>query len=253
MKDIEKLEKIIDEIDVLIDRKPDWNDYEFKSWYYKAKLFLKDKYGEESFEYRNFKNISFSKPFHIEVIPHLEFGEVCIDDLRITKEIFMEYRSILLNSHDEDNENFEKAIERIFTHYKKVYVQLSRRHESRETLQIKDEYDVQDLLRSLLSLYFDDIRSEEWTPSYAGSSVRMDFLIPEIKTVIEVKKTRASMTDKTLSEELIVDIEKYQNHPDCDKIYCFVYDPDTILRNPAAIKKDLEGKHEGVVKVYIEV
>jgi hypothetical protein len=111
---------------------------------------------------------------------------------------------------------------------------------------------VQDLLHSLLSLYYDDIRPEEWTPSYAGSSVRIDFVIPEIKTVIEVKKTRDSMTDKKLSEELIIDIEKYQKHPDCEKIYCFVYDPDTILRNPAAIKKDLEEKHQGFVKVFIE-
>lgn len=111
---------------------------------------------------------------------------------------------------------------------------------------------MQDLLHSLLSLYYDDIRPEEWTPSYAGSSVRIDFVIPEIKTVIEVKKTRDSMTDKKLSEELIIDIEKYQQHPDCEKIYCFVFDPDTILRNPVAIKKDLEEKHQGLVKVFIE-
>ena len=73
-----------------------------------------------------------------------------------------------------------------------------------------------------------------------------------LKTVIEVKKTRDSMTDKKLSEELIIDIEKYQKHPDCEKIYCFVYDPDTILRNPAAIKNDLEKKHRGLVRVFIE-
>ena len=119
-------------------------------------------------------------------------------------------------------------------------------------IEIKDEYDVQDLLHALLKLYFDDVRPEEWTPSYAGGAVRTDFLIPEIKTIIEVKKTRDSMNDKTVGEELIIDIEKYQSHPDCDKIYCFVYDPDTILRNPAAIKKDLEEKHQGLVRVYIE-
>ena len=70
--------------------------------------------------------------------------------------------------------------------------------------------------------------------------------------MIEVKKTRSSMTDKSLSEELIVDIEKYQAHPNCKKIYCFVYDPDMILRNPVAIKNDLEKKHEGLVSVFIE-
>ena len=70
--------------------------------------------------------------------------------------------------------------------------------------------------------------------------------------MIEVKKTRETMNDKKLSEELIIDIEKYQSHPKCKKIYCFVYDPDCILRNPSAIKQDLEQKHPGLVRVFIE-
>ena len=148
--------------------------------------------------------------------------------------------------------NEQDHLERIFTHFRQVANQLTRRHSERDTLLIQDEYDVQDLLRALLSLYFDDVRSEEWTPSYAGSSLRIDFLIPEIEAVIEVKKTRPTMTDKTLSEELIVDIEKYQAHPTCKKIYCFVYDPDMILRNPAAIKNDLEKMHDGLARIYIE-
>ena len=104
--------------------------------------------------------------------------------------------------------NEQDHLERIFTHFRQVANQLTRRHSERDTLLIQDEYDVQDLLRALLSLYYDDVRPEEWTPSYAGSSLRIDFLIPEIEAVIEVKKTRPTMTDKSLSEELIVDIEK---------------------------------------------
>ena len=80
----------------------------------------------------------------------------------------------------------------------------------------------------------------------------MDFLIPEIETVIEAKKTRPSMTDKSLSEELIIDIEKYQVHQQCKFLYCFVYDPDMRIKNPAAIKKYLELNHKGFVKVFIE-
>jgi REase_DpnII-MboI len=47
--------------------------------------------------------------------------------------------------------------------------QLSIRREGRPTLTLNDEYDVQDLLQSLLILLFDDVRREEWTPSYAAS------------------------------------------------------------------------------------
>ena len=44
------------------------------------------------------------------------------------------------------------------------------RYNNRQTSDINDEYDVQDLLHSLLTLYFDDIRREESNPSYAGGA-----------------------------------------------------------------------------------
>lgn len=142
-------------------------------------------------------------------------------------------------------------LENIFNKFHKVSRQLRTRHNSRQTLQITDEYDVQDLLHALLLLHFDDVRPEEWTPSYAGGSVRMDFLLKQEKIVIEVKKTRDSMTSKSLGEELIIDKEKYAEHPDCEKLYCFVYDPEGLLGNPVGIKNDLERDDGGFVKVFI--
>lgn len=40
-----------------------------------------------------------------------------------------------------------------------VVRQLRYRYNSRETLDISDEYDVQDLFHALLCIYFDDIRA----------------------------------------------------------------------------------------------
>jgi REase_DpnII-MboI len=34
-------------------------------------------------------------------------------------------------------------------------------------MDIKDEYDVQDLLHAILRAFFDDVRPEEFVPSYA--------------------------------------------------------------------------------------
>ncbi|MGN0383146.1 MAG: hypothetical protein ACI4DS_02665 [Eubacterium sp.] len=148
--------------------------------------------------------------------------------------------------------NSEELLENIFNKFHRVARQLRTRHNNRETLNVNDEYDVQDLLHALLLLHFDDVRAEEWTPSYAGGAVRMDFLINDINTVIEVKKTRNSMTSKSLGEELIIDIEKYQSHQKCDKLYCFVYDPEGLLGNPVGIKKDLEKSHSDFLKVFIK-
>ncbi|TOM12565.1 hypothetical protein CGH84_21760, partial [Vibrio parahaemolyticus] len=72
------------------------------------------------------------------------------------------------------------------------------------------------LLHALLKLHFADIRPEEWNPSYAGSSTRSDFLLPEVNTIIEVKKTRQSMTDKDLGDQLVIDIANYKKHPQCN-------------------------------------
>ena len=150
-----------------------------------------------------------------------------------------------------EEENVLNKLATLFARFHKIAKQLTVRHSSRETLSINDEYDVQDLLHSLLLLHFDDIRQEEWTPSYAGGAVRMDFLLKKEKVIIEVKKTRKSMTQKELGEQLIIDINKYQNHPDCEQIYCFIYDPDGFLQNPHAIIYDLENNYCNQVKIFI--
>lgn len=166
----------------------------------------------------------------------------------------------LINAYEQgyieiEQENSAKKdlsdLENIFNKFAKVARQLRSRHDNRETLTISDEYDVQDLLHALLILHFDDVRAEEWTPSYAGGCERMDFLLKNLQTVIEVKKTRPKMTMKSLGEELIIDIEKYKTHPHCKQLYCFIYDPDGFLGNPNAIKDDLETSHKDFVKIFI--
>lgn len=146
----------------------------------------------------------------------------------------------------------DETLDRIFWRFHKVVRQLRVRHGGRYTLDINDEYDVQDLLHALLQLYFDDIRDEEWTPSYAGSAARVDFLLKNEKTVIEVKKTRQGLADKEVGNQLIEDIERYKVHPDCEKLVCFVYDPEGRIGNPNGVMNDLNSRHEGFAKVVIQ-
>lgn len=120
--------------------------------------------------------------------------------------------------------------------------QIRFRYDNRSTLDVQDEYDVQDLFHALLHLYFDDIRPEEWTPSYAGASARMDFLLKNEKIVIEVKKARTGLGAKELGNQLIEDIARYQTHPDCAILLCFAYDPDGRISNPRGIENDLRQK-----------
>lgn len=111
---------------------------------------------------------------------------------------------------------------------------------------------MQDLVHALLLLHFDDVRPEEASPSYAGSSSRQDFLLKKEKIVIEVKKTRRSLGTGKIGEELIIDMARYRAHPDCDTLVCFVYDPDGWVNNPKGVIGDLEGGDaEGKTKVVI--
>lgn len=146
--------------------------------------------------------------------------------------------------------NNEKYLENLFDKFHLVAKQLRNRYNNRNTLDIEDEYDVQDLLHSLLRLYFSDIRNEEWCPSYAGGSSRMDFLLKEEQIVIEVKKTRKGLGDKELGKQLIEDKEKYKTHPDCKKLICFTYDPEGRIVNPKGLQNDLN-KQEPEFEVEI--
>jgi hypothetical protein len=138
----------------------------------------------------------------------------------------------------------------ILSRFHLVARQLRHRHGSRPTLDVGDEYDVQDLLHALLHMSFDDIRREEWTPSYAGKSSRMDFLLKKEQIVIEVKKTRPSLSMGELGEQLVVDTAYYKEHPDCRMLICFIYDPEGRILNPRALE-DLTKQGPIGVKVIV--
>lgn len=146
-----------------------------------------------------------------------------------------------------------EIVKNIILNFQKVANQLLRRYSNRETLKITDEYDVQDLLHSLLKLFFDDIRPEEWTPSYAGKSSRMDFLLKKEQIVIEVKKTRDGLGQKEIGDQLLVDIGKYSIHQDCKTLICFVYDPDYMIDNPSGVENDLNNKSDDKMKVIVMI
>jgi hypothetical protein len=143
-------------------------------------------------------------------------------------------------------------LESLFNRFHLVARQMLQRYGGRPTLAIGDEYDVQDLLHSLLRLYFDDIRDEEFNPSYGGGSTRSDFLLKAERMVVEVKKTRDGLKDKDVGDQLVIDIAKYRTHPDCRAFVAFVYDPDQRLKNPRGLETDLtDSKGELPTHVYI--
>lgn len=118
---------------------------------------------------------------------------------------------------------------------------LTNRRKGATQISFSSEYDVQDLLHALMRPWIKDIRAEEYTPSYAGSSTRMDFLLPEHGTVLEIKFVRDRFHAKNIGNELIIDCEHYRRHSQCDNLWCVVFDAQNLLPNPKGLSNDLEG------------
>jgi hypothetical protein len=133
---------------------------------------------------------------------------------------------------------------------------LTQRRKGAQALSFSTEYDVQDLLHALLRPWVADIRPEEFTPSYAGSTTRMDFLLPKYGIVIELKFVRDTTHAKKIGNELIIDIDHYQRHPDCRYLWCVIFDQNHLLPNAEGLKTDLEGQRstkDGKVLVKVAV
>lgn len=120
-------------------------------------------------------------------------------------------------------------------------IMASRGH-GRPKYTIENEYDVQDLLFVAVRAVFEDARLEDWTPKHAGSSKRIDIVVPSAETVIEVKIVRNGAHSRSIADELKIDIESYHTHPCCKRLLALVYDPKRHIIDPAQIANELSGQ-----------
>jgi len=133
---------------------------------------------------------------------------------------------------------------------------LTHRRKGAISLSFMSEYDIQDLLHALLRPWISDVRPEEFTPSYAGSSTRMDFLLPEHSLVIETKLVRDRAHGRRIGDELIIDIDHYRVHPECSFLWCIIYDPNHYIQNIGGLVRDLGGEsnnEKGSIKTKVVV
>ena len=143
-------------------------------------------------------------------------------------------------------------LRKIGNRFHAVARQLRLRHEGRATLEVEDEYDAQDVVHALLCLEFDEIRRETWQPGYAGGNAHTYFVAPRDRIVIEVKKTRQGVGAKEIAGQLEHDTQYYWTHPDCQTVFCFVYDPEARVGDPYGLEKKLTHDVQGQrVEVYI--
>jgi len=122
---------------------------------------------------------------------------------------------------------------------------VGERRTDQTPLRMKSEYDLQDAVEMALRLVYDDVRPEERAPSYGGSSSTPDFVLPEVRTAVEIKVTYPGRKSGQVSKEIIHDTETYLKHPDVHRLVFVVYDLATTIVNPPGFERDLGSSING--------
>lgn len=241
---IKTIEGLIDDVKKFYDH----FDSDFYSrWSKKTECIIASIYGDKAGHYLEIRH-SLSE---VHINDHMRHDIVKpLNELRGDLEGILESLRMKV-CDEEDGQHGLNILTTTFRNFHRFARQLKDRHASRPSLVIEDEYDVQDLVHALLLLHFKDVRTEEYTPSYAGSASRIDFLLKDEKIAIEIKMTRDGLTDKKLGEELMIDTDRYQTHPDCKTLVCFIYDPKEYIKNPTALENDLSGEKDNLNVVAI--
>jgi REase_DpnII-MboI len=253
---LEKLQRQIAEIDQVVRLRR--GSPEFKRWHRNTEVTIENVFGHDTRHIKDFTSLHYSLSAFSSSTPDQAFQEAYQRGLENARQVL---RSMIEEIEEYWSEepasrahalNAIDAVELLCNRFHLSARQLRQRHADRPTLDVADEYDVQDLLHALLHLYFDDIRAEEWTPSYAGGSARVDFLLKNESIIVEVKRTRQRLGAREIGDELLIDVGRYQAHPDCGTLLCFVYDPEGRIANPRGLEADLSKRvNDMEVKVLI--
>ncbi|MCS6316349.1 MAG: hypothetical protein H8K05_00925 [Nitrospira sp.] len=131
------------------------------------------------------------------------------------------------------------TLRRMCARFHLVARQLRLRKEYRPTLEITDEYDLQDLFYALLRLQFDEVGTEEWAPAYTNGERRTSYLLDWDHTVVVVKQTRSGLTTRDIAEQIAADKAHFSSRPNGTSLVCFIYDPDGRVGNPRGLEADL--------------
>lgn len=242
-KAIELINNQIDEIAKLRSR-PAFSSL-FDGWKRHTEVIIEKIFGVRSRHISDFQNVNYRNAF----LGEINYNNSFLRGLNSAKEILNSMIQEIQSFQDKPTNESKgvdsiRIVENICNRFPKVVRQLKQRHAGRSTICINDEYDVQDLFHALLQLHFENIEAEAQAPNHAGSASRIDFLLNSERIGIEIKHTREGLTAKKLGEELIVDIERYQSHPNCKTLICFVYDPEYRISNPLGIENHLTRETE---------
>ncbi|MBX3331963.1 MAG: hypothetical protein KF722_16270 [Nitrospira sp.] len=145
------------------------------------------------------------------------------------------------SAHDQDP---LPLIRKVCLRFHSVARQLRLRRDYRPTLEVDDDYDLQDLLCALLKVEFDEVATDEWTPPYTGGAPRTTLLVNRDQIAVVAKKTRSGLTTKELADQVAADAAYYRTQGRCSTLFCFLYDPEGRIGSPKRLETTLTSVSE---------
>ncbi|WP_160690068.1 hypothetical protein [Clostridium sp. C2-6-12] len=165
------------------------------------------------------------------------------------EELIVEINNISSTLNDEISQEvaiiiIKRILNNFYAHIETMYEQQPHgkagiTKEKLDNIKIINEYDVQRILYSLIKPVFPEARVEVSNDT-GFSTVRYDIFIEKYSIIIEVKCTRASMTERSLTEEIGSDIYHYKYN----NIFFFIYDKEKIIKNKTAFGNAYNKKFE---------
>ncbi len=120
--------------------------------------------------------------------------------------------------------------------------QLRERHGGRPTLHVRDQFDLEDLLRAALHLQFEDVRRLLRTPRYA-TGTRTDFVVGPDRVALTAK---LAADEARLASELQEDVAYYEGDAGCSYLVVFVYDAAHVLPDPRQFEAAYRNEGDGL-------
>jgi hypothetical protein len=118
----------------------------------------------------------------------------------------------------------------------RIAAQLRFRQTDRSPFRIEDDRDLEDLVRALLAMHFDDVRPECRTPSYS-TGTRTDLLLFPHGFAVTVKLANPELRETAIARQLQEDALYYSQRKQGGLLVAYVHDPEGLLREPPVLEK----------------
>ena len=137
-----------------------------------------------------------------------------------------------------------QLLQKVCLRFHSVARQLRLRKDYRPTLEVEDDYDLQDLLCALLKVEFEEVGTDEWTPPYTGGAPRTTLFLNKDQIAVVAKKTRSGLSTKELADQVAADSAYYRAQDKCATLFIFIYDPEGRIGSPKRLETNLTSVSE---------